>query len=187
MYGWFGKILRVDLTRETVAVEEVDPRMAKDFIGGRGWAIKILYDEVDPRVEPLAPENKLIFGTGPLTGTPAPTGNRYMLVTKSPLIGALSCSNSGGMFPTEMKRTGFDLFVIEGRATRPVYLWVNDDEVEIRAGRFRSVELVLPVEEIEDVDPEEKLLRLAHDPRSSQLPARSRLRRLDSFVSTTFR
>ena len=112
-------------------MEEVNPQTAKDFIGGRGWAIKYLYDEVDPTVDPLSPGNKLIFGTGPLTATPAPTGNRYTVVTKSPLTGALSCSNSGGVFPTEMKRTGFDMFVFEGRASRPVYLWVNDDQVEI--------------------------------------------------------
>ena len=133
MLGWYGKVLRVDLTNEKATVEEVNPQTAKDFIGGRGWAIKYLYDEVDPTVDPLSPGNKLIFGTGPLTATPAPTGNRYTVVTKSPLTGALSCSNSGGVFPTEMKRTGFDMFVFEGRASRPVYLWVNDDQVEIRS------------------------------------------------------
>ena len=133
MFGWYGKVLRVDLTNEKATVEEVNPQTAKDFIGGRGWAIKYLYDEVDPTVDPLSPGNKLIFGTGPLTATPAPTGNRYTVVTKSPLTGALSCSNSGGVFPTEMKRTGFDMFVFEGRASRPVYLWVNDDQVEIRS------------------------------------------------------
>ena len=132
MYGWNGKLLRVDLTNRTVAVEGIDPQVAKDFIGGRGWAIKYLYDEVDPTVDPLAEENKLIFGTGPLTGTPAPTGNRYMVVTKSPLTGAISCSNSGGVFPTEMKHTGFDMFIFEGKAEQPVYLWVNGDQVEIR-------------------------------------------------------
>ena len=133
MFGWHGKILRVNLTDREVSVEEIDPQTAKDFIGGRGWAIKYLYDEVDPAVDPLSPENELIFATGPLTGTPAPTGNRYMVVTKAPLTGALACSNSGGVFPTEMKRTGFDMFVFEGRAEKPVYLWINDDQVELRS------------------------------------------------------
>ncbi len=133
MFGWHGKILRVNLANETAWVEEVDPQVAKDFIGGRGWAIKYLWDEVDPRVDPLAAENKLIFGTGPLTATPAPTGNRYTVVTKSPLTGALACSNSGGVFPTEMKRAGFDLFIFEGRAEQPVYLWVEDGKAEIRS------------------------------------------------------
>jgi aldehyde:ferredoxin oxidoreductase len=133
MFGWYGRVLRVDLTNETATVEKVPPHMAKDFIGGRGWAIRYLTDQVDPTVDPLSPENALIFGTGPLTATPAPTGNRYTVVTKSPLTGALSCSNSGGIFPTEMKRTGFDLFIFEGRASRPVYVWVNDDDwVDIR-------------------------------------------------------
>jgi len=132
MYGWNGRILRVNLTTGETSVEEVDPRIARDFIGGRGWAIRYLYNEMDPRVDPLSPENKLVFATGPLTATPVPTGNRYMVTTKSPLTGAISCSNSGGFFPTEMKRTGFDMFIFEGRAGRPVYLWVNDDRVELR-------------------------------------------------------
>ncbi len=132
MNGWHGRILRINLTNQTISTETIDPQTAKDFLGGRGWAIKYLTDEVDPQVDPLSPENKLIFATGPLTATPAPTGNRYMVVTKSPLTGALSNSNSGGDFPTWMKRTGFDMFIFEGRAERPVYLWVNEDHVEIR-------------------------------------------------------
>jgi len=132
MLGWHGKILRVNLTDETTRVEGVDAEMAADFIGGRGWAIHHLNREMDPTVDPLAPENVLIFATGPLTATPAPTGNRYMVVTRSPLTGALSCSNSGGVFPTEMKRTGFDLFIFEGRARWPVYLWVDEGRAEIR-------------------------------------------------------
>jgi len=132
MYGWHGKLLRVDLTHQTVSVEDINPQVARDFIGGRGLAIKYLYEEMNPLADPLSPDNKLIFATGPLTATPAPTGNRYMVVTKSPLTDALSCSNSGGAFPTEMKRTGFDLFIFEGKAERPVYLWVNDGQVKIR-------------------------------------------------------
>jgi aldehyde:ferredoxin oxidoreductase len=132
MYGWNGRLLRVDLTNQTTSVEDIDPQTAKDFVGGRGLAIKYLYEEMDHRAEALSSANKLIFATGPLTATPAPTGNRYMVVTKSPLTGALSCSNSGGVFPTEMKRTGFDMFIFEGKAEQPVYLWINDGEAEIR-------------------------------------------------------
>lgn len=132
MYGWHGKILRIDLTHQKYRVEEVDPSICKDYIGGRGWAVKYLYDEMDPTVDPLSPENMLIMATGALTATPAPTGNRYMVVTKSPLTGALSDSNSGGFFPTEMKRTGFDMFIFEGKAEKPVYLWVENDKVEFR-------------------------------------------------------
>ncbi|MFO7585054.1 MAG: aldehyde ferredoxin oxidoreductase family protein, partial [Anaerolineales bacterium] len=132
MYGWHGRLLRVDLTNQKVSIETIDPKILKDYIGGRGLAIRYLYDEVDPLVDPLAPENKLIFATGPLTATTAPTGNRYMVVTKSPLTGALAHSNSGGDFPTWMKRSGFDMYIFEGRAASPVYVWVNEDDVEIR-------------------------------------------------------
>ncbi len=132
MYGWHHRLLRVNLTTKKITTEDVDPRVARDYLGGRGWAIYYLYREVDPMVDPLAPENKLIFATGPLTATPAPTGNRYMVVTKSPLTGALAHSNSGGDFPTWMKRTGFDMFIFEGKSEEPVYLFVNEDQVEIR-------------------------------------------------------
>jgi len=133
MYGWHNKLLRVDLTNQKISTEDIDPQISKAYIGGRGVAMRYLYDEVDPLVDPLAPENKLIFATGPLTGSPAPTGNRYMVITKSPLSGALTNSNSGGDFPTWMKRTGFDLIIFEGQAKKPVYLWVNEDQVEIRS------------------------------------------------------
>jgi aldehyde:ferredoxin oxidoreductase len=130
--GWHGNILRVNLTTGNITTEQVDPKIAKEFIGGRGWAIRYLYDEVDPIVDPLSPENKMIFATGPLTGTPAPTGNRYMVVTKSPLTGALANSNSGGNFPAEMKFTGYDMIIFEGKSPEPVYLWLKDDQAELR-------------------------------------------------------
>lgn len=133
MYGWHLKILRVNLTTRKITTEDVDPKIARDYLGGRGWAIHYMYKEMDPTVDPLSPQNMLIFATGPLTATPAPTGNRYMVVTKSPLTGALAHSNSGGEFPTWMKRTGFDLFIFEGKASEPVYVLVNEDQVEIRS------------------------------------------------------
>lgn len=133
MNGWHGRILRINLNQEKISIEEIDSQTAAAFIGGRGWAIKYLYDEMDPMVDPLSPNNMLIFATGPLTATPAPTGNRYMVVTKSPLTEALTNSNSGGFFPTEMKRTGYDMFIFEGRAESPVYVWINENHVEIRS------------------------------------------------------
>ncbi|MGD1993177.1 MAG: aldehyde ferredoxin oxidoreductase family protein [Anaerolineae bacterium] len=132
MFGWHGRLLRVDLTTQAITQEAIAPQALKSLVGGRGLAIRYLYDEIDPRTDPLSADNRLIFATGPLTATPAPTGNRYMVVTKSPLTGALSCSNSGGVFPTEMKRTGFDLFLFQGRADRPVYLWVHEGVAELR-------------------------------------------------------
>lgn len=133
MYGWHLKILRVNLTTRKATSEDVDPKIARDYLGGRGWAIHYMYKEMDPTVDPLSPQNMLIFASGPLTATPAPTGNRYMVVTKSPLTGALAHSNSGGDFPTWMKRTGFDMFIFEGKASEPVYVWVNEDRIEVRS------------------------------------------------------
>ena len=132
MHAWIGKLLRVDLTAGSVAVEEIPRTKLQDYLGGRGLAVRYLMDEIDPQVEPLSPENKLIMASGPLTGTPIPTGARYMVVTKSPLTGALTCSNAGGYFPTEMKKAGFDMIIIEGKAAHPVYLFVQDGQAELR-------------------------------------------------------
>lgn len=132
MGGWQGQILRVNLTRGTCKKEKLDPKLARTYIGGRGLGTRILYDEIDPKVDPLSANNKLIMGTGPLTGTNASTGGRYMVITKSPLTGAIACSNSGGYIGPEIKFCGYDLLIFEGRAKTPVYLWLNNDKVEIR-------------------------------------------------------
>ena len=127
-----GKILRVNLSTGKVQEEELDLRILKDYIGGRGLGIYYLNKFVDPKCDPLSPENMLVMATGPLTGTGAPTGARYMVMTKSPLTGAITCSNSGGMFPTEFKRAGFDAITITGCAETPVYLWIDQGKAEIR-------------------------------------------------------
>ena len=132
MAGWHGKLLRVDLTTGTCSVEEIPADWLKDYIGGRGLADRYLYDEMDPTVDPLSPENKLIFATGPLTGTPAPCGARYMVVTKGALTGAITTSNSGGSWGPEFKFAGYDLLIVEGKAPRPSYLFIYDDYVEVR-------------------------------------------------------
>ena len=132
MAGWHGKLLRVDLTTGTCSVEEIPADWLKDYIGGRGLADRYLYDEMDPAVDPLSPENKLIFATGPLTGTPAPCGARYMVVTKGALTGAITTSNSGGSWGPEFKFAGYDLLIVEGKAPRPSYLYIYDDYVEVR-------------------------------------------------------
>jgi len=133
MDGWIGKILRVNLTDGEVATEELEPDLAKDFIGGRGLAEKILFDEIDPQVDPLSPENKMVFASGVLTGTGAVTGSRLAVVTKSPLTGTIHCSVVGGYFGAELKFAGYDVIIFEGESEEPVYLWINDDEVEIRS------------------------------------------------------
>lgn len=139
MHGWMGKILRVNLDRGEIRIESLSSTVARDYIGGRGLGIYYLNNEVDPECEALSPSNKLIMATGPLTGTKAPTGARYMVMTKSPLTGALTCSNSGGRFPTTFKQTGYDAIIFEGKAREPVYLWINEDKAELKpAGHLWS-------------------------------------------------
>jgi aldehyde:ferredoxin oxidoreductase len=104
----------------------------RDYLGQRGLASRYLVEEVDPRVDPLAPQNKLIFATGPLTGTAASTGGRYSVITKGPLTGAIACSNSGGYFGAELKMAGWDMVIVEGQAPSPVYLWIENDHAELR-------------------------------------------------------
>ena len=135
MNGWMGKILRVNLSESRIAVENLDADLARKFIGGRGVASKMLSDEIDPKVDPLSPQNKLIFATGPLTGAGPIASCRYMVVTKGYLTGAIACSNSGGNFGPEMKFAGYDFIVFEGKAKEPVYLLVEDDRVEIRPAK----------------------------------------------------
>ncbi len=132
MYGYFGKRLRVNLKDRTVTVEAWDLKEGEKFIGGRGLGTKILMEEVNPQADALSPENKLIFVTGPLTGTPTPTGGRYMVVTKSPLTGTVACSNSGGYWGAELKTAGYDAIILEDKADAPVYISIEDEKVEIR-------------------------------------------------------
>lgn len=130
--SWAGKILRVDLTKGTVKSEPLNMDWARGYIGSRGLASKYLVEEIDPKVDPLSPDNKLIWATGPLTGTAASTGGRYTVVTKGPLTNAIACSNSGGYFGAELKMAGWDMVIFEGKSPRPVYLYVNDDVAELR-------------------------------------------------------
>ncbi len=132
MGGWTGKLLRVDLTNGTSRVEDIPREWLKDYIGGRGLGDRYLYEEMDPAADALAPENKLIFATGPLTGTPVPCGARYMVVTKGALTGAITTSNSGGFWGPELKFAGYDLLMLEGRAPRPCYLFIYNDQVQVR-------------------------------------------------------
>jgi aldehyde:ferredoxin oxidoreductase len=131
-FGWRGKLLRVNLSRKRIEAEAIDPRVARDFIGARGWGIHYLLKEVDPACDPFGPDNQLIFACGPLTATAAPTGARYVVTTKSPLSGAITVSNSGGYFPAELKKTGFDMIIVEGVSAEPIYLWIDGEKAELR-------------------------------------------------------
>jgi aldehyde:ferredoxin oxidoreductase len=131
--GWQGNVLRINLTDSTINSEPLNAAWAADYLGSRGLGAKYLMEETDPKVDPFSPDNKLIFATGPLTGTMAATGGRYSVVTKSPLTGTLTCSNSGGYFGAELKMAGWDLLILEGRAASPVYLSIVDNKIELRA------------------------------------------------------
>ena len=133
MAAYCGKILRIDLSTGEVKKEALDLSVADKFIGGRGLGSYYLSQEVDPGVDALSPANKLIFVTGPLTLSPAPTSGRYMVVTKSPLSGTIASSNSGGFWGPELKRAGYDMIIIEGKSQKSCYISIKDDAVEIRS------------------------------------------------------
>jgi aldehyde:ferredoxin oxidoreductase len=130
--AWTRKILRVDLTKGTCKSEPLNMDWAQQYLGQRGLATKYFVEEVDPKVDPLSPANKMIMATGPLTGTPASTGGRYSVITKGPLTGAIACSNSGGYFGAELKFAGWDMIILEGKSPKPVYLSIEDDKAELR-------------------------------------------------------
>jgi len=134
MNGYCGRILRINLTTKQISTEPLDPETAKKFIGGRGLGTYYMYKEVDPKVDAFSPDNKFILATGPITGSPAPTGARYMAVTKSPLSGTIASSNSGGFWGPEFKFAGYDVLIIEGKSDEPCYIAIQDDQVEIRDG-----------------------------------------------------
>ncbi|WP_287951793.1 aldehyde ferredoxin oxidoreductase family protein [Diaphorobacter sp.] len=130
--SWAGKILRVNLSAGTVKSEPLNMDWARQYLGSRGLGTKYLVSEIDPQVDPLSPDNKIIWATGPLTGTMASTGGRYTVITKGPLTGAIACSNSGGYWGAELKMAGWDMVIFEGKSPKPVYLYINDDVAELR-------------------------------------------------------
>ena len=146
--GWTRKILRVDLTKGTCKSEPLNMKWAQEYLGQRGLATKYFVEEVDPKVDPLAPANKLIMATGPLTGTMASTGGRYSVITKGALTGAIACSNSGGYFGAEMKFAGWDMVIFEGKSPKPVYLSIEDDKAELRDAAHLWGQTVWKTEEI---------------------------------------
>lgn len=150
MYGWTRKIIRVNLTEEKITVEDLNMEDAKLYLGGRGLASKILCDEIDPNIDPLSPENKLIFMTGPLTGTYASCAGRFNVVAKAPLTGTIGAANSGGYFGPELKFAGYDGIIFEGKADKPVYLHICDDLIELKSAEhlwgknvFETTDLLL--------------------------------------------
>ncbi len=129
--AWANNVLRINLTDGSSSNEPLNMDWARQYLGQRGLASKYLAEEIDPACDALAPDNKLIMTTGPLTGTMASTGGRYSVVTKSPLTGAIACSNSGGFIGAELKSAGYDMIIFEGKSPRPVYLYIENDKVEL--------------------------------------------------------
>lgn len=133
--GYCGKVLRINLTSKSVAVEETKSAEVEMLLGGRGLAAKMYYDEIGPDVDPLGPENRMIFMTGPLTGVRLPSTTKFQLATKSPATGIYLCSNCGGTFGPQLKKAGFDGFVLEGCAEQWTFLSIDDGEVVFHDAR----------------------------------------------------
>jgi aldehyde:ferredoxin oxidoreductase len=131
MNGWIGRCLRVNLTSGKYGIEDLNKDVIQMFPGGRGLAVKIFSDEVSPLTDPLSPDNKLIFSSGPMVGTGAVTGASCNVVTKSALTGTLACAKMRGHFGSEMKYAGFDIIIIEGKAESPVILSIMDDKIRL--------------------------------------------------------
>ena len=166
--AWTRRILRVNLTEGTCTDEPLNMEWAMKYIGQRGLATKYLVEEIDPKVDALSPESKLIMATGPLTGTMASTGGRYSVICKSPLTGAVACSNSGGFIGAELKQAGWDMIIFEGKAAKPVYLYVENEEVEICAADDIWGKSVWKADEILHAKYQDPLIRIACVGRSAE-------------------
>jgi aldehyde:ferredoxin oxidoreductase len=130
--GYTGKILRINLTDKTSREEQLPEEMARSYIGGAGFGIKTLFDEVKPGTDPLGPDNILVFAPGPFTGAGVPCSSRMAVTGKSPLTGAVGMALSGGEFPVEIKYAGWDAIIIQGKADKPTYVAIKGNDVQFR-------------------------------------------------------
>ena len=130
--GYGGQVLRVNLTQGSVEKSDLDPNLARDYLGGRGFAAKVLYSELEKGVDPLGEANKLVVAAGPISGLLIPGAGKTTFAAKSPATGGYADSNVGGMLSAEMKFAGYDLIIVEGVSPEPVYLYIDDDTVELR-------------------------------------------------------
>ncbi len=132
MQGWTGKILDINLTDGSIETVALDMEMARLFLGGRGLGARLLWDLVGPEVEPLSPENVLIFTTGPITASGSQTSNRFNVSSKSPLTDTILHANSGGWWGMQFKRSGYDALIVRGKAESPVMILIAPEGVEIK-------------------------------------------------------
>ncbi len=133
--GYTGRILRINLTDMTAKEEELPLEVAKDYIGGAGFGIKYLFDELNGGIDPLGPQNKLILAPGPFSGTTIPCASRMAVTGKSPLTDAVGVALTGGYFPVEMKFAGYDVLIVEGKAEKPTYIWIKEGDVQFRSAK----------------------------------------------------
>ena len=159
--GWNRKLLRVNLTQGTCKEEPLNMEWANEYLGSRGLSAKYLVSEIDPKVDPLSPDNKLIMATGPLTGTMASTGGRYTVTCKGPLTGAIACSNSGGFFGAELKFAGWDMIIFEGKSPKPVYLHIENDKARLRDASHLWGKTTWDTEEIIKAENQDPLIRVS--------------------------
>jgi len=132
MDGYAGNMVYANLAAGKVTIKPTPPELKKQYLGGRGFGIRLLTDAVDPKIDPLSDKNIVVFASGPLTGTGIPLGSRYEVSTLSPLTGTATSANSGGVFGWKMKKAGFDAVVVTGKAKKPVYLLLDNGKAEIR-------------------------------------------------------
>src|SRR5512143_4130971 len=132
MNGWAGQVLDIDLTSGAIKTYPLDEKMAHLFLGGRGLGARLLWDEVLPGVDPLSPQNVLIFTVGPLTGTGYQTSNRFSVSTLSPLTGTVLDANSGGFWGMQFKKTGYDALIVRGRSEKPVTIEITSAGIAIK-------------------------------------------------------
>ncbi|MDI6806180.1 MAG: aldehyde ferredoxin oxidoreductase N-terminal domain-containing protein, partial [Candidatus Bathyarchaeia archaeon] len=130
MYGWNGKLLYVDLSKSKAVAKPYEASFAKSFFGGRGFAAKILWDELKPGIDPLSPENKLVFAVGPLTGFALPSSGKMVAASKSPLTGGYGDGNVGTFAAVQIRRAGYDAVIVEGKAQKPVVLLIQDSQAD---------------------------------------------------------
>jgi len=130
MYGWNGLFLRVNLTKMKAIAKKYNANIAKNFLGGRGFAAKILWDELKPGTDPLSPENKLVFAAGPLTGFALPSSGKLVVAAKSPLTGGYGDGNIGALATVQMRKAGYDAIIVEGKSKKPIVLLVQDKQID---------------------------------------------------------
>ncbi len=130
--GWHGRILRIDLSKRKASIVKLDAKIYIDYVGGRGLAVKLLWDWLRPGIDPFSPYNILVFAVGPLSGLPLPSSGKLVVASKSPLTNGYGDGNIGTMASVHLRKAGFDAIVVTGASDKPVYLYIENDKVEFR-------------------------------------------------------